>query len=232
MKLITFSSFKGGAGKTTATMAVCSTLIARGKKVALIDADENTPLLDWQEVALQLDSWSDNCQVYVADDLNSFEKAHENATNAGCDIAIIDTRGGGSELNNICMVNSHTIIVPSSLTELDKRAAVTTFDYIIKVMRELNIRLPVALLIQRVPVGNLTVTQKQELKKLQELPHCNTILYQRDAFAAIGKRGLLHRTHEQYLNDPVKRISAPHIAIAMAEADKLTDELLDAVGGI
>ena len=55
MKLITFASFKGGAGKTTATMAVCSSLIARGKKVALIDADENTPLLDWQEEALKSD---------------------------------------------------------------------------------------------------------------------------------------------------------------------------------
>ena len=45
MKRIAFASFKGGAGKTTAVMAVTSSLIAKGKCVALIDADENTPAL-------------------------------------------------------------------------------------------------------------------------------------------------------------------------------------------
>jgi len=50
MKLITFASFKGGSGKTTSVMAVCSSWSAQGKKIALIDTDENAPLIDWQEI--------------------------------------------------------------------------------------------------------------------------------------------------------------------------------------
>lgn len=230
MKIITFASFKGGAGKTTATMAVCSSLIARGKKVALIDADENTPLLDWQEEALKSGSWSDNCQVYLADDLNSFEKAHEDAYSSGIDIAIIDTRGGGSELNNICMINTNIVVVPSALTQLDLLAAFTTIKYANGVMKEMGVEMPLALLIQRVPVGKLTVSQKQDLQKLSELPRFDTILHQREALAAIAKRGLLHRTHEQYMENRMKHISAMHIATAISEADKLTDELLEAIG--
>ncbi|MBD8893571.1 AAA family ATPase [Labrenzia suaedae] len=33
MKIVTFMSFKGGAGKTTALMAIASCLIQRGKKL-------------------------------------------------------------------------------------------------------------------------------------------------------------------------------------------------------
>ena len=35
MKMITFASFKGGAGKTTAVMAVTSALADMGKRIAV-----------------------------------------------------------------------------------------------------------------------------------------------------------------------------------------------------
>ena len=103
MKLITFASFKGGAGKTTAVMAVTSALSQKGKQVALIDADENMPLVEWRDTALKAGTWSDDVSVYGADDLRSFEQAFEDSASNGFNYAIIDTRGGGSELNNACL---------------------------------------------------------------------------------------------------------------------------------
>ena len=94
MKQITFASFKGGAGKTTAAMAVTSALHEMGKKVALIDADENLPLIEWRESARQIGTWSEDISVYEADDLGSFEEAFEEAANDGVEFSIIDTRGG------------------------------------------------------------------------------------------------------------------------------------------
>lgn len=115
MKQITFASFKGGAGKTTAVMAVTSALADMGKKVALIDADENLPLVEWRESAGKADTWSDDISVFEADDLKAFEEAFESATKRGFDYAIIDTRGGGSELNNACLINTDLVIIPSAL---------------------------------------------------------------------------------------------------------------------
>lgn len=230
MKQITFASFKGGAGKTTATMAVASSLIASGKRIALIDADENCPLLDWREVAQSAGTWSAECEVFQADDLRSFESAFESASNDAFDYAIIDTRGGGSELNNACLVNTNLVIIPSALTTLDMTQALSTFEHTVKLLQAMKTDIPVALLIQRVPVGKLTVSQKQDLAALSELPRCETILHSRDAFASIGKRGMLHLIHQNMIADSAKRISASHLATAMAEAQSLTNDMLEALG--
>lgn len=229
MKTITFASFKGGVGKTTAVMAVTSMLIADGKSVALIDADENTPLLDWSHTAKSTGMWSELCQVYEADDLTAFETMFEDAFNKGFDFALIDTRGGGSELNNACLVNADLVIIPSALTTLDMTQALSTFEHTVQLYQALETDIPVALLIQRVPVGKLTVSQRQSLAALSGLPRCETLLHARDAYAAMSKHGLLHLTHEAVSSDVMKRINANHIAMAMSEARALTQDLLDAL---
>lgn len=230
MKQITFASFKGGAGKTTATMAVTSALVEMGKSVALIDADENVPLLEWRDSAAKAGTWSDRIGVYEADDLRSFEKAFEDASAKGFDYTLIDTRGGGSELNNACLINTGLVIIPSALTTLDMTQALTTFEHVIELHQSVNMEITTALLIQRVPVGKLTVSQKNDLSTLNDLPCCETKLHNRDAFAALGKRGLLHLAHAQMKADPMKRISATHMATAMEEARALTKDLLEALG--
>ena len=232
MKQITFASFKGGAGKTTAAMAVASTLISSGKRVALLDADENFPLLDWREAAQSAGTWDARCEVFQADDLRSFEAAFDSAESKAFDYAIIDTRGGGSELNNACLVNTNLVIIPSALTTLDMTQALTTFEHAVELLQAMGTSIPVALLIQRVPVGKLTVSQKQDLAALADLPRCETIMHSRDAFASIGKRGLLHIVHQTMDADPHKRISASHFATAIAEAQALTNDLLEAIGDL
>ena len=230
MKLITFSSFKGGAGKTTAVMAVSSALVEMGKRIALIDTDENLPLTDWREAAIKEGTWSDQVTVFEADDLRSFESAYGEAEASQFDFAIIDTRGGGSELNNACMINTDLVIIPSSLTTLDMTQALTSFEHVIEQHQSVNKEITTALLIQRVPVGRLTVSQKSDLESLSALPCCETHLHNRDAFAALGKRGLLHLNLSKIKDDPMKRISANHMATAMEEARSLTSDLLDAIG--
>lgn len=230
MKQITFASFKGGAGKTTAVMAVTSALTEMGKRVALIDADENVPLLEWRDNAIKAGTWSDKIGVYEADDLRSFERAFEDSSSRDFDYVIIDTRGGGSELNNACLINTNLVIVPSALTTLDMTQALSTFEHVIELHQSMDMEIVTALLIQRVPVGKLTVSQKQDLDTLSGLPCCETRLHSRDAFAAIGKRGLLHQVHANIQSDPMKRISANHMATAMKEANALTHDLLEALG--
>lgn len=48
MPVITMSSPKGGAGKTT-SLAVLATQLARSAPVAIIDADKNHPIVTWSK---------------------------------------------------------------------------------------------------------------------------------------------------------------------------------------
>jgi len=230
MKTITFASFKGGAGKTTAVMAVTSTLIAAGKRVALIDTDENMPLVDWREAAQSQDTWSNLCSVYEADDLHAFETAFEKIASSQFDYTIIDTRGGGSELNNACLINTDLVVIPSALTTLDMTQALSTFEHTVRLLQSMEMDNPIALLIQRVPVGKLTISQRQSLEALSGLPRCETLLHARDAYAAMSRSGLLHLTHETLSADMMKRFNANYVAMAMTEAKALTQDLLEALG--
>lgn len=230
MKHITFASFKGGAGKTTAVMAVTSALADMGKRIALIDADENMPLLEWRDRARKVETWSDDISIYEADDLKSFETAFQAATNENHDYAIIDTHGGGSELNNACLINTNLVIIPSALTTLDMTQALSTFEHVVGLHHQTQTMIPTNLLLQRVPVGKLTVSQRRDMEALSELPCCKTQLHARDAFATLGKRGLLQKAYEQIASDPMNRISASHMAIAMDEARALATELIKTLG--
>lgn len=79
MKLIPFVSFKGGAGKTTALMAVASCLVARGERVALFEADENAPLARWRQNAMTNETWSEQVLLLPAASERDLERSYERA---------------------------------------------------------------------------------------------------------------------------------------------------------
>ena len=170
MKLITCCSFKGGAGKTTALMAICSSLINAGKRVALFEADENRPLTKWKENALLAGSWDDKCAVFVADELEALEGSYEAAQKGGFDFALADTHGGSSELNNTIIASSDFLVLPSMLTPLDIDETLATYRYVVELMIGEALKIPAAILKQRVPVGRLTLSQVAASELLSELP--------------------------------------------------------------
>ena len=231
MKTVAFVSFKGGAGKTTAAMAACSAYVGAGSRVAMIDADENFPLVAWRDRATAHGLWSEQCTVERGDDVVSLESALSGATDCGADIAIIDTRGGGSELNNTIVCNVDAVIVPTALTGLDISAALSTFEYAVQLLHDAGVATPVRLLVQRAPVGRLTSSQAQDLEALSTLPRCETVLHARDAFGAFSKRGMLHLLVARAEHDPRTRLTATHLRVAMEEAERLGTELRDLLGG-
>ena len=50
MPVITLSSPKGGAGKTTAATILATELAERGAAVTIIDADPNKNVVDWSKL--------------------------------------------------------------------------------------------------------------------------------------------------------------------------------------
>ncbi|CAD0217281.1 MULTISPECIES: conjugal transfer ATPase VirC1 [Rhizobium/Agrobacterium group] len=231
MQLLTFCSFKGGAGKTTALMGLCAALANDGKRVALFDADENRPLTRWRENALQSSTWDPRCEVYSADEMPLLEAAYENAELEGFDYALADTRGGSSELNNTIIASSNLLLIPTMLTPLDIDEALSTYRYVIELLLSENLAIPTAVLRQRVPVGRLTTSQRRMSETLESLPVVPSPMHERDAFAAMKERGMLHLTLLNTGTDPTMRLIERNLRIAMEEVvviSKLISKILEA----
>lgn len=217
MRLITCCSFKGGAGKTTALMGLCSALASGGRTVALFEADENRPLSTWKENALRNDTWDERCEVLVADELPALEDAYEMAERQGYDYALADTHGGSSELNNTIIASSDFLLVPTMLTPLDIDEALATYRYIIELLLAENLHSHTAILQQRVSMGRITASQRSGIELLSALPLCETPMFERDAFAAMKKRGMLHRSLADMEASPALRLPARNYRKAMDE---------------
>ncbi len=227
MKMITYCSFKGGAGKTTALMAMCSSLVARGVKIALFEADENRPLQKWQENAKANDAWDDLCQLFIADEVGALEQAYSDAAGQECEFALVDTQGGSSELNNVIVVSSDFLVLPSALTALDIDETLATYRYIVELLMVEKLETPSAILKQRVPVGRLTMSQKASDEMLNALPQFESVMHDRDAFAAMKLKGMLHKTAEKLAGDPLTRLQLRNYQTAAQEVDALTDFVTD-----
>ena len=229
MKILTWASFKGGAGKTTSLMVVASSLVNQGHTVALFEADANAPLITWKERAKENDAWDDKIDVQVADEVDSFAQSLEAAEKAGVDYVLIDTAGGASDLNDTILVNSHVVVVPAALTTLDVEACIETMEHATRLFQSAKVDVPFAVLIQQYPVGKLTATAKEQLALLTGLPCFDARLPKRDAFAAVPNRGLLHRYAAQVSADPTRKLNANHLTVAMTESDVLTTSILEAL---
>jgi cellulose biosynthesis protein BcsQ len=231
MKLVTCCSFKGGAGKTTALMGLCSALATQGKTVALFEADENRPLTRWKENALRRDAWDPHCEVFVADDLPLLEAAYEDADSRKFDYALADTHGGSSELNNTIIASSSFLLVPTMLTPLDVDEALATYRYIIELLMGEKLAIPTAILRQRVPVGRLTTSQSAVSDMLSALPLTEQPMHERDAFAAMKDRGMLHLTIRNVNADPAVRLGLRNLQTAMEELQLLARFVNNALEG-
>jgi cellulose biosynthesis protein BcsQ len=217
MKLVTCCSFKGGSGKTTALMGLCSALASDGKTVALLEADENRPLSRWKENAVRQNAWDPRCEIFVADELPILEAAYEEAESRQFDYALADTRGGSSELNNTIIASSNFLLVPTMLTPLDADEALATYRYIIELLMAEKLAIPTAILHQRVPVGRLTTSQRSVWEMLKPLPQTTAPMRERDAFAAMKDRGMLHLTIRNISADPSAHLALRNLLIAMEE---------------
>ncbi len=234
MKLITFTSFKGGAGKSTALMATTGSFTDEGKRVALFEADRNQPLAKWRTKAKELGTWDEHCQVFPAIELRDFENSFEAAEEAGFDIAITDTQGGGSELNNTIIVSSDVVVIPTALTQLDIEAALDTYEYVIELFGRqegYDHEAPAALLIQRMPTGRLSIAERAHLALLDSLPRFETMMPTRNAYADIAANGMLHLYQKLLAETPAKRITANHIKTAVLDAAKLSQDIWSVVEG-
>ena len=224
MEVVSFVSFKGGAGKTTALEMLCSALLARRKPVALIESDENAPLGQWRENARKEETWDEACKIYPGGSPQLLLESIVAAEAAGNNYLLIDTQGGGSELNNAAIVNSSLVIVPTAITAADIPRCIDTIAFLdeLRSAEGLENSLLIAILVTRFPLA-LNKSRQETLDKLSDFPLFQTIIRERDALAGIEDTGMLHLSLAKRASQ--SPILATHFRSAMKEAAQFADEI-------
>lgn len=223
MRIIPFISLKGGAGKTTALQILSSSLVARGRKVGLVESDENAPLGRWRHTAVELGTWDDRCTIYPGGNVDMFLDSAVAADAAEEDYLLVDTHGGYSELNNAAIINSQLVIVPTSVTAIDTATCVDTIEFLANLRKAEQLEtLAVTILVTRCPL-QMTKSQEASKDRLNHFKVLGTILRDRDAFGSLASNGMLHLSIERRRSQSA--FLATHLQSAMREADALADEL-------
>ena len=213
----TMVSPKGGAGKTTLALVLAGEIASYGKRVTLIDADPNQPLVRWKA----LDQGPANIDVVIDEDpdggtiLDKIETAQ-----AKSDYVFIDTEGTNNNRASIATAYSDLVLIPiqSSGMDLAEGAKAVAFvDYMGRVHKRQIPRLIVRTLIDPAIVDRNEKEVERQIIASGE-PICNVMLMRRSAFRSMMLLGCTLHTFD--------KAEAANLAKAQDNADLLLKAVL------
>ncbi len=229
MKTITFMSFKGGAGKTTSLYLLVAALHERGKRIAVINADHNDVLHQWREYGLALNTWDDeHVKLWKILDDEEMAEAAEEAEEFGADYMLIDTAGGGSDLNDAILYNSDMVIIPSDLGRQELDQTIETMQYVQDYLKDQNASHVLSgFLLNRVPLDNkqFSADESEGWEIMETLPIFDTRIPDNKRIKGQKSKGLMDLYRNDLDSDKSSRFRAPHYTRLLKIGHQLADEI-------
>lgn len=125
MRVVSFVTQKGGAGKTTLAASVAVAAVQDGEKVAVLDLDPQRSLFTWAE-GREADFPA--VDALEAGRVNELPQIIEALKGQGYSLLILDTAGIDSNGTHTALRVSDLAILPSRPTVMDIRATKATHD--------------------------------------------------------------------------------------------------------
>jgi len=168
-KIISFISRKGGTGKTTVAMNLATMLFNLGHKLTVVETDTNYTLNTLRQMEVYK-SGAKNESLFkivgstdekIIDDLEKLKKSNK------LDYILVDSAGKTTDSNikKLC-IESDLVIIPTSLTQNDLLVTYQTVEDI-KPAREINKKLKIAILANRIHTSTKQKTIDAALDELQ-----------------------------------------------------------------
>ena len=186
MAVITLSSPKGGAGKTTAATVLATVLAERGAKVTIIDADPNKNVVDWAKLPGAPANLTVIGEVTEETIVDQIEEAAEKSA-----FVIVDLEGTASLMVSYAISMSDFVVIPVQGSQLDAKQAARQMKLIKAQERIASRAIPFAVLFTRTNPAIMPKTQRFIEERFIELevPIFATKLYDREAFRALFSYG-------------------------------------------
>lgn len=183
MPNVVFISPKGGAGKTTAAVALALGLAERGQRVAMIDSDPNKPLVRWAELPNRCEAIS----VHPAPTVPDIRDAAREAQRRQPDWVLLDTEGTERGAAVLAALRFDLVLTPLAGSQLDLREAIKAAEIVQTFARRAGRPIPHRALLTRVPAAIKPRMLKAVVSQLREagvqiLP---TPLLEKEAFRAL-----------------------------------------------
>ena len=199
MPIISFVSSKGGVGKTTASLLTTLGLVENGRRVTVIDADPNLPLVRWASLPGKPDGVVVLAAPTEAELTNVVRRArfghatgHGPSSDGGPpDWIVIDTEGGARRAMHTAIRLADLVITPSGPSTIEAIEAVKVIGYVREAARTLKRPIPYACALTRIPAAirpRSVGAVVQQLKEAQ-IPLVPTPLIEKEAFRTLFSDG-------------------------------------------
>lgn len=181
-KIITVSSSKGGAGKTTTAMCLADYWGSIGKKVGFIDTDPNKSSSRWYEKGSQKGYFKNIEFKQELNDKEIIATAREMIGNV--DILVIDVAGIASVSLLKAAGIADLVLIPAQPSEDDFLEAINTSRIVREAEELTNRKIPFRTVLTRAKSGTRVLDHVQtQLEKLK-FPVFKTVIYDRTVYAA------------------------------------------------
>lgn len=190
---------KGGAGKSTVVWALGNAALARGKRVVMIETDNQGSTVNYVEKAYTRypdRNLEDVLRVaeLKTDDATEIDTALTELAAQGFDYCLIDTQGAHSEQSRSLMVMADRIIIPAPPVDHiydSQMATVASYNDVAQALREYEPDAevpPCGILLNNFnPNEKLNNEQKEVLAQFLEHPLClKFYLPKRNGFQTLG----------------------------------------------
>jgi chromosome partitioning protein len=186
MPIITFSSPKGGCGKTTSATILATELALKGVGVTIVDADPNRDVTYWSKlrgVPEHLDVISDVTEDNIIDVIE--------VASARSAIVVVDLEGMANLLVARAISFSDLVVIPIQGSDLDAKHAAQEIRQIRLQERTSRRLIPFTILLTKTSPALIGRTQKNLEARFaaQGVPIFATRLVEREAFKALFSYG-------------------------------------------
>jgi chromosome partitioning protein len=214
MPVIAVANPKGGAGKSTTTLVLATTLARQGASVTVLDCDRNQPIAGWKSGPT-----ANPVIVDSATDEETFKaKLDEHRTKR--QFVFVDLEGTASRLMSRALFRAHLVIIPIQASPTDAELAARAIHLIKDEGDAFDKVIPYRVLFTRTSPVIATKLEKAILAQLNggEIPQFKNHLNERAAFKSMFYHQLdLEELDEGEVNGLPK---------ARQNAAQLTEELV------
>ncbi|MEP9403533.1 ParA family protein [Sphingomonas sp. VNH70] len=228
MPVITIAQSKGGAGKTTLTLALASEYAAMGGSVIILDADRQKSMMNWQNDRVEAGRGVDDGITVV--DVSDIQDKNVGAAivkaRSQANLVIIDSEGTANFKSLYACQDSDYVVVPTRSSRLDLERTVETAEMLQRMCKGVPFRV---LITQTAQVARSKTELEIDRQIAQAFPAFEDRMHTLDAFRAMSNyRMTLAEVEEAGLAKCERaRSIAQNILVAVLEEIK-TKEGVDA----